>query len=137
MLNLKARGIPYYRRSIRYDGLSIPGCIRLGKTFFIHEPGRGGRPGQYAQRFGGCLYYGHEHRARVLVVRTVAACEIGAWCPGTLAVQQPYYFHTNLTDHSHGFGVQLVAKSGGFLAVKVPIIQGVSHLRPLLLRGRL
>ena len=132
LLRLKERGIPYYRRAMRYDGLPIPGCIKLGKTFVIHEPGRGGRPEQYARQFGGCVVHGHEHRARSAVVRTVAAGEIGAWCPGTLAVQQPYYFHTNLTDHSHGHLVQNVSRSGGFLMVLVPIINGVSHLTPLL-----
>ncbi|MBA3684186.1 MAG: hypothetical protein H0W72_02980 [Planctomycetes bacterium] len=69
------------------------------------------------------------------MIRTVASGEIGAWCPGTLAIQQPFYFHTNLTDHSHGHLVQIVAKSGGFLSINVPIINGVSHLRPLLDRG--
>ncbi|MBA3588855.1 metallophosphoesterase [Methylibium sp.] len=135
LLRLKERGISYYRRAERYHDLPVPGTIKLGKTFFAHEPGRGGRPEQYAQRFGGCLIYGHEHRARGAVIRTVAAGEIGAWCPGTLAIQQPFYFHTNLTDHSHGHLVQIVAKSGGFLSINVPIINGVSHLRPLLDRG--
>ena len=132
LLRLKDRGISYYRRSVQYDGLPVPGVIRLGPTFFTHEPGRGGRPEQYALRFGGCMVHGHEHRARSAVVRTVANGETGVWCPGTLAKQQPFYFHTNLTDHSHGYLVQIVSRSGGFLAINVPIIDGISHLRPLI-----
>jgi hypothetical protein len=134
LLRLKERRIPYYRRAVRYDNLPIPGCIRLGKTYFIHDPGAGGRVEQYAKTFGGCVIFGHEHRARGAVVRTVASGEIGAWCPGTLAIQQPYYNHTRLTDHSHGHLVQIVSRSGGFLAVNAPIIDGISHLRPLLNR---
>ncbi|NBX75058.1 MAG: metallophosphoesterase [Proteobacteria bacterium] len=36
LLNLKERGIPYYRQGEFYMGLKLPGAIRLGKCYFTH-----------------------------------------------------------------------------------------------------
>ena len=78
------------------------------------------------------MVFGHVHRSQCLIQRTVASDEIGAWTPGTLAKLQPFYMHTQVTDHSHGFAVQLVDKSGRFLHVQVPIVRGQSMLKPLI-----
>lgn len=136
LCRFKERGVRYYRMSDFHDGLPVRGTIRRGKCFFVHMPPRGcGSPGAVARRFGGCVVYFHTHHAREEIVRTVVTDAIGAFNPGCLAELQPLYAHTDPTDWSHGYGLQLVARSGAFLHVNVPIINGVSLLRPLLNRG--
>jgi len=132
-LDLKRKGIRYYRTSELYMGLSIPGTIRLGKCFFTH----GYRAGKYATAahlddFGACVVHGHTHRSQAIVRRTAANGEIGAWCPGTLAQLQPLYQHNSVSSWSHGYGLQLVDTGGRFLHINVPISGGHSMLRPLL-----
>jgi hypothetical protein len=131
-LQLKRRGITYYARSERYDNLPVPGTLRLGHTFFAHDPGPGSHPEMYARRFGGSIWYGHQHRARSSIIRNVQAGAVGAWCPGTLAGLQPLYSHTNITDWTHGYGIQTVSESGLFASMLVPIIEGVSMLSSLM-----
>lgn len=121
-LKLKDRGIAYYRRSVFYQGLAIPGCIRLGKCFFVH----GISHAKYAddvhlKRFGASVVFGHVHRSMGRVERTVTSGGHGAWCPGTLAKLQPLYKHTQPSDWSHGYAVQDILTSGHFEHTNVPI----------------
>ena len=44
----------------------------------------------------------------------------------------PYWQETNVTDWSHGYGVQIVTNGGDFLHIIVPIVKGKSLLGPLL-----
>lgn len=134
LLNLKERGIPVFRRSERHGDVQVPGTLRLGKTFFVHDPGPGASPENYARRFGGCVWYGHQHRARSAIIRNVAHDAVGAWCPGTLSVLQPLYCHTSITDWSHGYGIQMVSRSGLFASLLIPIVSGQSMLPGLLKR---
>ena len=132
-LRLGDRGIRYYRSSQRYMGIAVPGTIKLGKCLFTH----GSRVGKHATSahlddFGGNVVHGHTHRSQAVVRRTVAAGEIGAWCPGTLAELQPLYLHTGLSGWTHGYGLQMVERDGTFLHINVPIARGKSLLRPLL-----
>ena len=132
-LELKRRGIRYYRMSEQYMGLAVPGTIRLGKCYFLH----GYRAGKHATAahlddLGGNLVHGHTHRSASVIRRTASAGEIGAHCPGTLARLQPLYLHTSVSSWSHGYGVQMVERDGRFLHINVPIVRGRSLLRPLL-----
>lgn len=132
-LDLKRRGIRYYRMHTTHMGLSVPGTIKLGKCHFLH----GYRAGKYATAahlddFGSCLVHGHTHRAQSVVRRTISSGEIAAHCPGTLAQLQPLYLHTSVSAWSHGYGLQMVEKDGRFLHVNVPITAGKSLLKPLL-----
>jgi predicted phosphodiesterase len=132
-LELKRRGIAYYRSDTRYMGIAVPGTIKLGKCLFTH----GSCAGKHAtsahlDRFGTNVVHGHTHRAQSVVRRTVHAGEIGAHCPGTLAELQPLYLHTGLSDWSHGYAVQFVERNGTFLHINVPIVKGASMLRPLI-----
>lgn len=121
-LRLKERGINYYRRSIFYQGLAIPGCIRLGKCFFVHGISHAKHADSvHLQRFGASVVFGHIHRSMGRVERTVTSGGHGAWCPGTLAKLQPLYKHTAPSDWSHGYAVQEVLKSGQFHHTNVPI----------------
>lgn len=121
-LHLKDRGIHYYRRSIFYQGLAIPGCIQLGKCFFVHGISHAKHADSvHLQRFGASVVFGHIHRSMGRVERTVTSGGHGAWCPGTLAKLQPLYKHTAPSDWSHGYAVQEVLKSGHFHHTNVPI----------------
>lgn len=121
-LDLKRRGIAYYRRSVFYQGLAIPGCIQLGKCFFVHGISHAKHADSvHLQRFGASVVFGHIHRSMGRVERTVTSGGHGAWCPGTLAKLQPLYKHTAPSDWSHGYAVQDVLKSGHFHHTNVPI----------------
>lgn len=121
-LDLKRRGIAYYRRSIFYQGLAIPGCIKLDKCFFVHGISHAKHADSvHLQRFGASVVFGHIHRSMGRVERTVTSGGHGAWCPGTLAKLQPLYKHTQPSDWSHGYAVQEVLQSGHFEHTNVPI----------------
>jgi len=137
LLELKDREISYYRMAEKYDNISIPGTIQLGKCFFTH----GICANKYAtakhlERFGANVVHGHTHRMQAHTTRLVAVGEIGAWCPGTLSELQPMYMHTNPSEWSNDYGVQLVNEnSGTVLHVNVPICEDTSLLHPLLYKS--
>lgn len=130
LLDLPGRDIEYFRMGEKYNNISIPGTIRLGKCYFTH----GIAANKYAaarhlERFGANVVFGHIHRSQSHFGQTVASGEIGSWSPGTLSELQPMWMHTNPTDWAHGYGVQLVSdKTGTFLHTNVPLIEGGSLL---------
>jgi UDP-2,3-diacylglucosamine pyrophosphatase LpxH len=128
-LRLKSRGIRYYRRSVMYQGLSIPGAIRLGQCFFVHGVSHAKHAAsEHLRAFGASVVYGHTHRSQAVVERTVTSSGHGAWCPGCLCKLQPLYKHTVPTTWAHGYGLQFVAASGRFMHINVPIVRGGSLL---------
>lgn len=125
VLGLKRRGIHYYRTCEFYQGLSIPGTIRLGKCFFTHGISHAKHAhAVHLERFGASVQFGHIHRAMGMVARTVTSSGHGAWCPGTLAKLQPLYRHTSPTDWTHGYGFDEILPSGLFNHQNVPIFKG-------------
>jgi predicted phosphodiesterase len=134
-LRLKTRGIKYYNSQGQHHGLSTRGTIKLGKCYFTHGISAAKQAASvHLDAFGACVVFGHVHRAQSEVRRTLAAEEIGAWCPGTLAKLQPLYLHTGVSRWSHGYAIQFVNPSGTFLHVQVPIVKGKSMLKPLVAR---
>ncbi len=132
VLDLKRRGIKYYKRSEHYMGVSIPGTIKLGACFFTHGISHGKHATyQHLVRFSANVVHGHTHRSQSHIERTVTSDGHGAWCPGTLAKLQPLYKHTAPSSWSHGYGVQFVNPSGKFMHVNVPIHSGKSMLEAL------
>ena len=132
LLRLEDRGIKYYRQGAHYDGLQIPGVIKRGKCYFTHGVSTAANAtGAMLARYGSNLVFGHTHREQSSSARPVAAGTIKAWNPGCLCELQPLWQHTNPTAWTHGFAVQTVAKSGDFLHVNVPIIEGRSLLGQL------
>ena len=129
-LQLAARGIRYYKRSVFYDRLSIPGAIRRGKCIFVHGISHAKHATyNHLVRVGTNVVHGHTHRAQSAVERTVTSDGFGAWCPGTLAKLQPLYKHTEPTSWTHGYGIQFVqVASGRFVHFNVPIMNGESLL---------
>lgn len=131
VLALGKRGINWIRQGVTYDDLPIQSTIKRGSCHFTHGTvtAKHAAAGMLA-KFGGCVVFGHTHRADSFVQKTVRAGTIGAWNPGCLCQLQPLWQHSNPTDWSHGYGLQMVSGEG-FLHINVPIIDGVSYLAPL------
>ena len=135
LLDFKGRGIRYYRRAERYDNLPVPGAIRRGKACFVHGLIRGGSaPEKLLSLFGTNVFYGHTHRAVSVLTRSVTQGVIGAFNLGCLSQLQPLWQHGDPTTWTHGYGIQIVARSGNFLPLMVPIVDGVSLLPEMRLR---
>lgn len=133
VLNIKKRKINYYRQGEFYHNCKIPATIKLGKCYFTH----GSSTAKFAAKnmvdqFGLSVVHGHTHRMQQYIKRVVEHGAIGGWSPGCLCELQPYWMHTNLTDWSHGYGVQVVSSNGWFLHINVPIVDNISLLRTLL-----
>ncbi len=132
-LKLEHRGYKYYKRSGFYNGLLIPGTIRIGDCHYTHGTiAPSNSANAYAKQFGGNVVFGHVHRMDSWVTRSVSVGNYGAWTPGCLCKLQPRYMHTNLTTWSHGYNLQIVNKNEKFLSINVPIINGESYLFPLI-----
>lgn len=132
VLKLGVRGIQYYRMCDRYDDLPVPGIIRLGQCLFTHGFSTASAAATaHARVAGTSIVYGHTHRHQSDILRTVSGGVFGAWCPGALAQIQNYYEHNQPNNHSHGYGLQIVANSGRFLHLQIPILDGESLLSGL------
>ena len=134
-LCLDLRKINFYKQGECYHGLLVPATIKLGKCFFTH----GTATGKYAcathlRKFGNNVVHGHTHRADSHTTRTVENGTIAAYSPGCLSNLQPLWNHTNPTEWSHGYGLQVVNADGQFLHINIPIIDGKSYLQPLIAR---
>lgn len=132
VLHLEKRNINWIRQGVFYDDLPLPATIKRGLCYFTHGSSTAKHAAsEHVKKFGGNVVYGHTHRADSYFIRTVKTGVIGAWSPGCLCVLQPLWQHTNPTDWSHGYGLQLVNPDGSFLHINVPIIDGKSYLHPL------
>jgi len=128
-LQLSKRGINFIKQGEFYDGLPIPATIRRGKCFFTHGVRCGkNAPATTLTDFGGCVVFGHVHRAGSTSGSTVHAGDIVAFCPGALCKKQPLWNHTQPTGWSHGYAVQNVSKGGEFMHIQAPICNGESYL---------
>lgn len=131
-LRLAERGIPYFRQGVFYDGNPVPGVIKRGKCFFFHGVSTSKNAVAATQsRIGGNCVFGHTHRAQSEISRMVGTGIIGAWNPGCLCELQPLWQHTQPTNWTHGYAVQLIESSGDFIHLNIPIINGASHFAAL------
>lgn len=132
LLGLQHRGIRYYRQGEFYDDLPVPGVIRRGKCYFTHGFTTAKHATASAQiKTAGNIVFGHTHRAQSDITRRLGVGTVGAWNPGCLCELQPLWNHTSPTEWTHGYAVQLVAPSGEFLHLNVPIVTGKSLLTSL------
>lgn len=132
VLELEKRGIRFIARGQMYDGLSVPGSIKIGKCYFTHGSYCGEQATKkHLQRFGGNVVFGHVHIEDTYTTRTVTEPRTGAWTPGCLCHRQPLYMHTNPTSWVHGYHLQVIQPDGAFLPMNVPIIDGISYAAPL------
>lgn len=135
MIRLAERGIKYRRLSECYDGLDIPGIIQRGNCYFMH----GITTAKHAafvtrMRTAGNCVHGHTHRAQSDIGRMLNVGIVGVWSPGCLCELQPLWQHGAPTDWTHGYAVQFISRTGKFLHLNVPVIDGVSLFTSLLNR---
>jgi len=136
VLELKQRGIKYYKRSEFHMGVRSRGAIRLGKCFFVHGVSHARHAAaEHIRYFGGNVVFGHTHRVDSRIEPNVSSGAIGAWSFGTLAQLAPLYGHTRPTSWSHGYGIQFVRPNGIFTTISIPIVHGISLL-PAALKSR-
>jgi len=136
LLGLKERGIDYYGRHERFDGIAVAGAIRLGQCYFLHGFSHAKEAAtSHLRQFGANVVFGHTHRMQQASTSFAHdGSPYTAWSVGCLArLDRDYQFHAP-HEWRHGYGVQFVAKSGVFQHVTVPIIGGQSLLHPLLAR---
>lgn len=133
-LQLKARRIAYYRSKEFHMGLAVRGAIKLGKCFFTHGISHSKHADDaHLNAFAGNIVFGHVHRALSVLARTVESRGHGAWCPGTLALLQPLYRHTECTQWVQGYAIQFAnEKTGRFTHLNIPVFgDGTTGLAPL------
>lgn len=134
-LMLNERGIKFYARNEIHGDCRQPGFVRKGKCFFVHEISSSRNAASDALRKVACnLVFFHTHRVDAVTGFRPGVGNIGAWNPGCLCELRPMWQHTKPNDWTHGYGVQLVAPSGNFLHINVPIVEGQSLLVPLTTR---
>lgn len=132
-LNLKARGIPYYRMSECYDGLSVQGFIKRGKLFYTHGSFVTSKHATASihSKVAGNVRFANTHRAQAETVPMTGVGEIGAYNAGCLCKRQPLWRNSDPTGWSHGYGIELITPSEAFLSLNIPILDGVSLLSSL------
>lgn len=133
LLNLKQRGIPYWRLSECYDGLDVPGVIKRDSCYYFHgiTTSKHAASITLLRTSANCVFF-HTHRAQSDIQRRVSAGTIGAWNPGCLCGQQPLWQHGAPTDWTNGYAVQFVSRTGKFLHINVPILDGATLITSLL-----
>jgi len=132
LLQIKERGINYYREGEMHRGATIPGWLRLGKCWFVHGISTAKHAAAvHLAKAGGNIVYGHTHRIDSAHDELTNVGTVAAWNPGCLCTKQPLWRHSSPTGWGTGYAVQIVAKSGEFLHLNVPIIDGKSLLMPL------
>lgn len=129
LLKLKERGIAYYRRSETHVPGLPPGWIKFGKIFFVHELSGGKHAASDSvSRTAGNVVFAHTHREDTATRVLPGVGLVKAWNPGCLCQRQPLWRHSDPTGWSHGYAYQVIAKSGEFMHVNVPIWEGRSLL---------
>lgn len=127
ILSLDDRGIAYYSRGDYHTGQAVPGVIKLGKIYFVHELGTSKNAASQAlAQMGGNVNYAHTHREDTASLVLPGVGLIKAWNAGCLTMPQPLWNHSRPSNWSHGYAIEFVSKSGEFLHVNVPIWDGKS-----------
>ena len=127
LLNLANRGVHYYRRSEIYcEGLPR-GWIKIGKMCFVHELGASKNAARDAVcRAAANVTFGHTHREDEATVVFPGVGIVKAFNPGCLCSIAPVWKKSDPTSWSQGYAIDIVAKSGNFQRIHVPIWRGES-----------
>lgn len=133
VLHLDKRGIAYHPRGqMEPTHGRVRGAIKKGNVYLVHDVSTAADPCSVAINKYACnVAFADTHRLVYRVGRK-AEKDIFAATIGYLAKPQPYWQETNITDWSHGYGLQIVANENEVLHINVPIVNGKSLLGPLL-----
>jgi hypothetical protein len=131
-LHLSKRGWNHYEQGKLYGGLTVPATIKLGSCYFTHGSINARAPARkMLAKFSHNVAFGHNHAMDAVIDRILERDCIAA-CVQSLCKTQPMWKHTDPSNWSHGYGLQVIGKSGDFLHLPIPIVQGRSLLGPLL-----
>jgi predicted phosphodiesterase len=129
LLRLDEREIEYYEVGVTHERGLPPGWIKRGKCFFVHQLSGGKNAARASlMRTAGNVVYAHTHQEDSSTIVYPGIGMVKAWNPGCLCIQQPLWRHSDPTSWSHGYAVQIVAKSDEFLHLNIPIVSGRSMI---------
>lgn len=129
LLETERRGFSWHRRAEAYDGLGVMGAIRRGKCIFTHAADL-----RSFSRYGANVVHGHDHQMTAQMFSSLSEGTQGIWSMGCLSRKHQYWHHDRPMNWTHGYGIQIVARSGLFLTFQIPIVNGVSLLPTIKLR---
>jgi hypothetical protein len=137
LLRLNERGITYYgRHDIHAEGLPR-GWIRLGKMYFTHSLAYSKNAARDAlQKTAGNVTYFCSHREDTASCVFPSVGLVKAFNPGCLCLMQPVYQNSNPTNWSQGYALDIIAPSGNFQRIHVPIWDGKSLAGSMVTRFR-
>lgn len=129
LLRLKERGIEYYRRSKHYHDIPVMGVIRLDKCYFTHSniTARHAASSLVGQ-LGGCVVFGNTHRIQSDTIALASTGPITAWSVGCTCKLAMYWHRTDVRNHAHGAGIQVITSGGKFMHINYPFLGGESLL---------
>ncbi len=131
LLHFDKRRIRYVERDTSYDGLRRKGAIRVGNYIIQHGTRCGiNAAKQTLEDWGTNVISAHTHRMSVFAKENHNGI-IYSYQFACLALLHPHYGDTKASNHSHGYGFQIVT-DGQEITIPVPIINGVSTLSKLL-----
>jgi hypothetical protein len=135
LLRLKERGIEYIRRSeVRIPGLP-PGWIKRGKMYFCHELTGGKTAATTAvMKVGGNVTFFHTHQTSSATLVLPAVGIITAFCPGCLCQRQPLWKHSDPSNWSQGYAIDIIAPDESFQHIDIPIWDGRSLANAMITR---
>ena len=135
MLRLEERKIQYVRRSEVYVPGLPPGWIKRGKMFFCHELAGGKNAASAAvARTGGNVTFFHTHQVSSGTLVLPAIGIIKAFCPGCLCQRQPLWKHSEPSNWSTGYAIDIIAADESFQHIDVPIWDGRSLASAMITR---
>ncbi len=133
VLFLEQRGMEFYRRTQQYCGLRRRGMLKLGQCYFVHGTSHAKHAAaMHLNQHKVPVVFGHTHRRQQAGTSDVMT-ELDAWSPGCLCLLEPMWKHSNPTEWSHGYGLQIVSRdTGEFAHINAAIIDGRSFILPLI-----
>lgn len=134
VLNLEKRGVRFIKRTECYDGLNLHGTIKLEFGVLVQHGEAFCGPNSTRQHVLSCassVIHGHNHRLDAYYIDSVDGI-FGGWGTGCLCQRRPLWQLSKVTGWVTGFLVQVVTPGVGYTCFPVPIVDGVSCIKPLL-----
>jgi hypothetical protein len=126
-LRLEERGIKFYGRHDIYVEGCPRGWIKLGNMHFTHSLTYSKNAARDAlSKTAANVTFFCTHREDTATVVLPGVGMVKAFNPGCLCKMQPIWKHSDPTTWSQGYALDIIAKSGNFQRIHVPIWRGKS-----------
>jgi len=127
LLRLKEREITIIRSSDKTEPGLPYGWLKLGKMFYAHDVAGGKQAATKALAMtAGNVTCFHNHQESSSTLELVSVGIVKAFTPGCLCEKQPMWRHSHPSNWNHGYAIDVVATSGNFQHIQVPIWEGES-----------